>query len=797
MRIPLSWIKEYIQLDKTPDEIAQILTMAGIEVDGLEATGSSFKGVIVGKVLEVEKHPDADKLVVAKVRVGSDIFQVVCGAPNCRPGLKVAFAPVGATLENGEFQIKKSKIRGIESSGMLCSAQELQIGEEADGIMELPEDSVEGTSLNELYGDTIFEISLTPNLGHCASVLGLARELSAATSLPILHPTITIPEANSLAKSSVQVKVQDPEACPRYTCRVIKDLKVAPSPEWLKSKIEKCGLRSINNVVDITNYVLLELGHPLHAFDLEKIQDKEIIVQKANEGALFQTLDAKDRVLKNTDLVICDAQGPVALAGVMGGQNSEVNDATVNIVLESAYFNPVTIRKTSKQLGLQTDSSKRFERGTDPNVLTIALDRATQLILQVAGGLAQEELIDIKAKEFLPLQINCRLSRINQLLGLALSRGEVEDIFKRLGFKYQFDGEDVFLVKVPTYRVDITIEVDLIEEVARIYGYDNIPRQGGKHHSSSIPPAPIYLFEQEVRTRLIAEGLQEFLTCDLVGPTLLNIVQDDSMPKEAVVTVMNPTSIEQSILRTSLLPGLLQVVKYNIDHQNHHIGGFEVGRIHFKAEEQYKEPYVAAIILSGVNSQNHWLDKPKEYDFYDLKGIIENLLSEFGIADVSYKNLTHTTLHTGRQASIFVNGLEIGTFGEVHPDIQRRLDVSQRILFAELNMHDLMQVSKRKDFIQKLALFPGSMRDWTITIKASVPYQEIIDTIKEQKSSLLEDVQILDIYRSEKLPVGYQNMTLRFGYRDPSKTISQEIVDAEHQRLTGEVVRKIEDSIKI
>jgi phenylalanyl-tRNA synthetase beta chain len=371
----------------------------------------------------------------------------------------------------------------------------------------------------------------------------------------------------------------------------------------------------------------------------------------------------------------------------------------------------------------------------------------------------------------------------------------VEEIFKRLGFESTWDGQDLFNVKVPTYRVDIKEEVDLIEEVARIYGYDNIPRVGGKHHSSALPPVPIYTFEQEVRKRLIGEGLQEFLTCDLIGPTILNIIQD-KMPPETTVSVMNPTSVEQSILRTSLLPGLLQVVKFNVDHQNHDIGGFEVGRIHFKDGNEYREPYVAALLLSGKNSLHHWNVKPQDYDFYDLKGIVENLLEEIGIRGAVYKNLGLDTFHTGRQASIFVGELEIGSIGEIHPDIQRRLDVSQRILFGEINLQDLMQVSKRKDKISPIAIYPGSERDWTITIKDAVPFTTIMETLKKHSPPILEGIQLLDIYRSEKLPEGYQNVTLRFIYRDPTKTIAQEIVDAEHQRLTGEMLKIMGDSIK-
>ncbi|MBA2369153.1 MAG: phenylalanine--tRNA ligase subunit beta [Candidatus Protochlamydia sp.] len=793
MRIPLSWLKEYIDINLLPEEIAKILTMAGLEVDSYETSGADFSGVVVGHVISVEKHPNADKLVVASVSDGVETHQVVCGAPNCRAGLVTAFAPLGAVLidEGKEFKIKKSKLRGVESSGMLCSGKELHLTGEDEGILELPENFAAGLSLTDIYADTIFEISLTPNLGHCSSIIGVARELSAATGLPFTIPSTRLEEKGEPITASLSVAVQDMDKCPRYACRMIKDVQVGPSPDWLKVRLEKCGLRSINNVVDITNYVLLELGHPLHAFDYDRLFEHKIIVKMAKEGEIFETLDGKQRALKESFLVIADAKESVAVAGVMGGANSEVHSETRHIVLESAYFDPVSIRKTSKALGLQSDASKRFERGTDPNQLVASLDRAAFLIQEAAGGTIQAGAIDVKIKEFPKVTISCRYSRINQILGTQLSVGEVETIFKSLDFQYEWDGQDFFIVNTPTYRTDLKEEIDLVEEVARLYGYDHIPRNGGAYRSSHIPPPPIYLLEKEVRTRLIAQGLQEVLTCDLIGPTLLGIVLDHTMPPESIIKVLNPTSIEQSVLRTSLLPGLLQTVKYNIDHQNDQIGCFEVGKIHFKANEHYEEQSVAGIILSGISRPKYWDGPSREYDFFDLKGIVENLLAELGIRQPSFKNLNLNTLHSGRQASVFVNEIEIGSFGEVHPAIQRRLDVSQRILFGEFNLHDLLQVSKRLDKITPIAIYPGSDRDWTITLSKNISYEQLIEAIHAQNSNLLEAVTLLGIYRNEKLGADLQNITLRFFYRDPSKTIAQESVEAEHQRLTAEAVKQL------
>lgn len=795
MRIPLSWLKEFIPITQTPEEIAKILTMAGLEVDSFETIGENLKGVVVGYVMESSKHPNADKLSVATVTDGKETIQVVCGGPNCRKGIKVALARIGTVLKNDneEFTIKKSKIRGIESFGMLCGSEEIGLPKGEEGmIMELSPDLPEGKPLSDIYADTYFEISLTPNLSHCNSILGVARELAALIEQSLNLPKIELHESEDLIENSFHVTVEDPVNCPRYACRLIKNIQVGPSPDWLKNRLEICGFRSVNNVVDAVNYVQLEMGHPLHAFDYDKLQGREIVVRKAQEGEIIQTLDGKERVLQGAMLTICDKTKPVAIAGVMGGLDSEIQETTKNLILESAYFDPMSIRRTSKQLNLMSDASKRFERGTDPNQILTVLTQAAHLIQKLAGGEIQSGVIDIQSKEFPATIISCRLSRINRLLGVILSRGEVENVFKRLQFKCHWDNQDLFIVHVPTYRNDIKSEIDLVEEAARLYGYDNIPRVGGKYLASSHPSPEIYYFEKEVRSRLIGEGLNEFLTCDLIGPSLLQIVQD---PSESMIKVLNPTSIEQSILRTSLLPGLLQVVKHNFDHQNHQIAGFEIGRIHFKEGEKYQEQPVAGIILSGNSTPHYWGEKESEFDFFDLKGIIENLLAVLRIPQVIYKNIGLKTFHSGRQASLFIDSLELGSFGEIHPSIQRRLDVPQRIFFAELNLEAFLKLAKPIEKVKPLSIYPASERDWTLTISDTYPYADLQELILNQKCSYLEEVSLKVIYRSDKLPKGYQNLTLHFVYRDPSKTIEQEIVEKEHQKLILSALEKLGNTV--
>jgi len=794
MKIPLSWLKEWVNVTLLPHQIEKKLTGAGLEVDAIIPVTTGFHKVVVGRVLKVEKHPNADKLCIASVSDGLEVYQVVCGAPNCRPEIKTAFAMVGATIEdkNGEiFKIKPSKIRGIESFGMLCSGAELNLSDSDEGILELADHFQEGADLASIYGDTVFEISLTPNLAHCASILGVARELSATSGVSVHYPVIEVIASGNPIEALVNVHVEDSTNCPRYACRLIQGVKITPSPAWLQKKLILSGLRPINNVVDITNYVLLEMGHPLHAFDFDLLAGKEIHVKKAKPDESITTLDGKDRVLPPDTLLICDAQKPVAIAGIMGAQNSEVNEQSTNILLEAAYFEPRGIRRSSKALGLLTDASKRFERGTDPNQLEASLDRAATLIQELAGGVIAEGIINIQARDFIPKIVNCRLSRINYLLGIHLGVSEIESIFKRLGFKVDYDGKDLFSVEVPTYRNDVSIEVDLIEEVLRIYGYDNIEKHAPRYHGTKIPHSPIYLFEKEVSRQLLSAGLQEFLTCDLIGPSLLNIIDCNIMPDEAQVKVLNPTSIEQSILRTSLLPGILQLIKHNWDRQNRQICGFEIGKIHFKQGNHYIEDYAAGIVLCGKNRSQHWDKKPEDFDFFDLKGIVENFLYELRIPPVAFETTSLDIFHPGRRAAIMVGDLKVGSLGEIHPAIRRRLDVAERIFFAELNLQDLLKVRLKESKMKEIPIYPSSERDWTLTLPNRIPIRTVFDWVHSVSSKLLEEVTLLDVYESDKLGKDQKNVTFRFTYRDMKKTIAQEKVDTEHARVIEFVMERM------
>jgi phenylalanyl-tRNA synthetase beta chain len=793
MIIPLSWLKEFVDLsDLSLEDIESKLTMAGLEVDAIEETKLPFEGIVIGKVLTKEKHPNADTLCLATVSTGDAVHNVVCGAPNCREGLVTAFAPLGARLYDDAgkaFKIKKTKIRGEESHGMLCSEAELGLTEESDSIIEYPSEYTPGTDVSTLYRDTTIEISLTPNLGHCHSVLGISRELGALLSKKITSPTPSCEEGSKAITAAITVSVEDSEGCPRYGCRLIEGVKIGPSPSWLQQRLSLCDIRSVNNVVDVTNLVLLECGHPMHAFDYDTITDNKIIVKRACAGEGFTTLDDKTHTLTDDDLLICDGKRPIALAGVMGGQNSEVQEATTNVLLEAAYFLPTMIRRTSKRHGIISDSSKRFERGCDPNMILYALDRAAQLIKELTGGTIASGFVDVAVGTFSPHSVTCRYTRINSVLGINLALNEVETIFNNFGYVFSFDGDDTFTIDIPTYRHDVTGEIDIIEEVARMYGYHLIANDDHmeRHSSSSLDHDPIYLFEKEIRKRLLASGLQEFMNCDLISPDLVDIVVDSPITADAIISVMNPTSQDQSILRPSLLPGLLQSARHNQAHRTETLSCFEMGRIHAKNGESYKEHSMVALLLSGERRPYHWEVKAEETDVFDIKGYVENLFTVLDIEDYTFRPSTLEILHPGRQASLYLEDQHVGIIGEVHPTLIRSFDIRNRLFFAELNLHVLSAFTAKGRKMSDIALYPGSERDWTITLEEKIPYASLRDAIASVRSSLLTDVLLLDIYRGEGVTEGTKNVTLRLTYRSKKKTLSQEAVEREHGRITSAV----------
>ncbi len=616
---------------------------------------------------------------------------------------------------------------------------------------------------------TVFELSLTPNLGHCMSALGVARELSAALQIPLHRPPVSLP-ATSL---DIKVTVRDERLCPRYMCRLIENVKVGPSPSWLRHQLEACGQKSINNVVDIANFIMLKTGQPLHAFDYDLLEGNSLDIGPSSKDQKFMGLDGVERDVPAGTLLISDGKKPVAIAGIMGGANSAVSEKTRNVLLEAAYFDPISIRNSSRKIALRSESSQRFEKGVDPVGVEAALNEACQMM----GG-SVKGFVDIKKGPFHAKKLTLRYPRVNQILGTQLSAGEIDQIFVRLGFKVN-NG----VVEVPLYRADISEEIDLIEDVARIYGYNHIAKQTPKVTLSQIPNDPMFLFENEMRSKLSGFGLCEFLTCDLISPKLGEICHAITPKSMGFLKMAYSKSEEYSVLRTSLLPGLLQVVKGNLDQKNLSIGAFEIGRIHFLQNGKPVEVPMGAILLTGKAALPNWSHKSSDVDFFDLKGIVENLVNG------TFKPSHHITFHPGRQADIHVGDLIVGSLGEVHPSLLAQFNIDQKVYYAELHLPYLMHLKKTHLRMHPLPQFPSSERDWTVPLHPKVPIDQVFHLIHSIQSPLLEKVELIDLYHPEGAL--QKNATFRFTYRDLLKTISFEEVESEHARIVNFVAKNL------
>ncbi len=623
-----------------------------------------------------------------------------------------------------------------------------------------------GIEVDHVSGeDPVFELSLTPNLGHCMSALGIARELAAALQLPLKQPPQKTPPLHPLEK---QVALRDFSLCPRYMCRLIEAVKVGSSPDWLKQQLELCGVKSINHVVDATNYIMMKTGQPLHAFDYDLLEGN-LSIGPSKTAQKFLCLDGVEREIPAGALLISDALKPVAVAGIMGGANSAVSEKTTRVLLEGAYFDPISIRNTSKQMALRSESSQRFEKGVDPVGIEAALHEACQLI----GGTLKGG-VDLKKSPFTPKTIRYRPEKVNHWLGTKLSVTEMEEIFQRLGFKTKQDQ-----VEVPLYRSDITEEIDLVEEIARIYGYNNIDRSTPRCATSSIPDDPVYLFERDLQRQLVGVGLFEFLTCDLISAKLGEIARQVTPPSMEFLRATYSKSEEYSVLRTSLLPGLLQIVKGNLDQKNLSISAFEIGRIHFLQKEEIVEIPMVALILTGKAALPHWSHKGTDVDFFDLKGLVESLIKG------AFVPSNHLSFHPGRQADIHVGDLIVGSLGEVHPNLLAKFDIDQRVYYAELNLLHLMKLKQSAVKMTPLPQFPASERDATLTLAPQMAIETIFQASAALHSPLLETIELIDLYH----PAGsdHKNATFRFTYRDNRKTISFEEVESEHAKMMEQI----------
>lgn len=634
--------------------------------------------------------------------------------------------------------------------------------------------------------DLVFTVALTPDLGHCRSILGIARELAPHLHETIRHPKVNLKEdPDNNVSSKITISNEDFEACPHYCVRMLQGVEVGPSPAWLVNALKDAGYQSVNNVVDITNFVMLETGQPLHAFDYDKIRHKSLVIRKASKEEALETLDGIERTIPEGTLLIYDQKTPLAIAGVLGGLESGIHTSTHTIVLEAAQFSPSIVRKGSKKLGIRTESSARFEYGIDPAGIKNALNRATSLIAECAGGRVLKGTLEQSLKPYMPRFISIGLTKINKILGLRISFSEIESLFTRLSFSFTSDGLDLFHVKVPSYRNDLQSEVDLISEVAKLYGLNNIERSPHRTFHANTPDHPLYLFEKETRHRLVSMGLQEFITCDLISPLLASLEIAKGNKEKEYAAVLHAKSIDQSILRISLLPSLLEVVKHNQNQKTFDIAGFELGNVHFKRGSGFEERLVLGIILTGQRAPSYYDQKPPAFDFYSLKGIVETLQKSLLLPPFTCNNKELKAFHPHRQISLSYEDDVMGVLGEVHPETLSALDIKGRVFFAELDIEDLQKRKKALASFTPLPEFPSSERDLTLSLPLDKDAEELFTLIEKTSSPLLKKTTLLDIYTGAGVPLGEKRITLRFTYRDDKKTVDHESVEKEHAKIVS------------
>ncbi len=788
MRAPISWLKEYVDIDIPPADLAHRLTMAGAEVGAMETVGG-WENTVVGEVVAVEPHPQADRLRLATVNLGKEKLTVVCGAPNVAAGQKIAFARVGAELidpDSGKtLKLKKVKIRGVESAGMVCSERELGISDRHEGIMVLPPDAPVGTPLSEYIGDTILDLDITPNRPDLLSVLGIAREVAALIGKQVSPPDISYAEAGEAIDSKASVEINDPDLCPRYCASLITDVKIGPSPPWMEQRLISAGMRPINNIVDVTNYVMLEFGQPLHAFDFENIADRRIIVRRASNEKMH-TLDGTARDLSNEMLVIADGMGPVAVAGIMGGAESEVTEATTSILLESANFNPASIRRTSSAFKLRSEASLRFEKGLSPELPLPALKRATQLIAELSGGKIARGVIDIYPgkQDTKPVSLTAR--QVERILGVSIPIERMMSILESLGFGCTQAGSGELMVEIPYWRTDVGLAEDLVEEIARIIGYDELPITLPSGAIPEFEPDPIRTLKEKTRDILVGCGMQEVITYSLTNVETLKKVAAQPTP----LKVANPITLEQEYLRTTLQPGLLKTLSANEKHEENSIRLFEVGKVYLPREGDLpEEREMVCGVLCGNRLDQCWRGESGLLDFFDAKGIVETLVQRLGAA-AAFTSSDNSTLSPGSQAAIMVGDDGVGIVGELHPRVAEGFDISARpVCLFQIDLQKLLPATTSPHVYRPIPRFPTSLRDIALVVDISTPAQRIVDII--QGFPLVAEVNIFDVYIGEQVPKGKKSLAFRIIYQSPERTLTDDEVKKVQQQILDRLSKEL------
>ncbi|MBR9910054.1 MAG: phenylalanine--tRNA ligase subunit beta [Gammaproteobacteria bacterium] len=799
MKLSEQWLREWVNPDLSTAELCEQITMAGLEVDAVEPVAGEFSGVVVGEILEAEQHPDADKLRVCKVAGnGSEVMQVVCGAPNARPGIKIPFATVGASLPPGDdgkpFKIKKAKLRGVESFGMLCAQTELQMGEDDSGLWELAADAPVGADLRTYLGlnDQCIEVDLTPNRSDCLSVKGIARDVGVLNRLPVVAPEIA-PVA-AVIDDIFAVNLRAGEACSRYAGRVIRGVDVsAPSPLWLQEKLRRAGLRSIDAVVDVTNYVLLELGQPMHAFDLAKLSG-EITVRMATPGEKLALLNDQEVELTDTTMVIADSDKALAMAGIMGGAESAVSEATTDIFLESAFFHPISLAGKARSYGLHTDSSHRFERGVDFQLQEQAVERATRLLLDIVGG--QPGPLLLVENEHVPAigSVKLRRARIESGLGFQMDDAEVVDILTRLGLELADTSAEGWSFRVPSYRFDIAIEEDLLEELARIYGYNRLPTTSLQGDLTIPMREEAQVGLGAVRSQLVARGYREAITYSFVEPGLSAMFDPDNAP----VALQNPISADLAVMRTSLWPGLVTALQHNLHRQQQRVRLFESGLRFVGGSEDLgklrQEPMLAGLIY-GARMEESWSSATEKVDFFDIKGDVESVLALLADpASFSFTPAKHPALHPGQTAAISRNGEVVGYVGALHPQLQSKLDLPQPPLLFEITR--AATASARLPKFEPLSKFPEVRRDIAVIVDRQLAVAELAKAIEDAAGTCLTNLKVFDVYVGKGIDPHRKSVALGLTYQHPSRTLNEDEINASVSDVVAALGEKFNASLR-
>jgi len=801
MKISYSWLKDFIEFNQSPEEVAALLTGSGLEVEAVEQhdlVEGGLSGIVIGEVLTCEKHPDADKLSKTTVDIGGgQIVPIVCGAPNVAAGQKVIVATTGATMyPKGQepFKIKKSKIRGEVSEGMICAEDELGLGNSHDGILVLDTQLPNGTPAAEYFSlasDYVLEIGLTPNRGDAASHFGVARDLKALINSPVVLKDFAIQSTS--ANGDFKVEVQNPQACIRYCGVVISGITISESPEWLKNRLLAIGLSPINNVVDITNYILHDLGQPLHAFDLDKVIGNKIIVRNAEQNSPFTTLDGVNRKLVNTDLVIANTNEAMCLAGVFGGKDSGVSNTTKGIFLESACFSPDAVRKSSTVHGIKTDSSFRFERGTDPNMPPYALAKAVSMVLELAGGEINSEVFDIYPNKVELAKVTTSYSRINKLIGKEISAETILSILKNLDIKVLPSESDLLELEIPAYRIDVKREADIIEEIIRIYGYDNIeiPEKISTDFLADFPANDPDKIKSKIGQLLASIGFSEILTNSLTKPEYSNLLKI----QDSDVVILNKLSEDLGVMRQSLLFSGLEVINYNLNRKQKDLGLFEFGKIYTKTEEGYKESDKLVLFIAGNKSHETWNEKSQSTDFYDLKSVVHRILEKINMLPDSSELANKEELKYGLTYKL--RGTEIVNFGLIKEKLAKTVDIKQAVWYAEFNIEFLIKKYKSVVKFEEVSKFPEVRRDLSLVLDKNITFDQIRVLAESKERKLLKSMNTFDVYEGPHIGEGKKSYSISFMLQDKDKTLTDILIDQTMDKLValfekelGAIIRK-------